>query len=182
MVRIRLVRRGKKKKPIYNIVVADARCSRGGRFIEKLGIYNPHTSPSTIELKINTSVDWLLKGAQPSDTARTLLSRMGVLLKKHLQVGVIKEGILQEVADQRFEEWKNKHWKPNQFIIREGKKKDTVEEDFNSISNEENTFEVDMSQEDTSIEEIHLESVENTETLVESIETKSEITENESEN
>lgn len=119
MVRIRLARRGRKKKPIYNIVVADVRAPRDGRFIEKLGVYNPHTSPSTIELKIDSAVDWLLKGAQPSETARSLLSKMGVMLKKHLQVGVNKKAITQEVADQRFEEWRSKYWGKNRFVIYE---------------------------------------------------------------
>lgn len=119
MVRIRLARRGRKKKPIYNIVVADVRSPRDGRFIEKLGVYNPHTSPSTIELKLDAAVDWLLKGAQPSDTARSLLSKMGVGLKKHLQVGVNKKAITQETADRRFEEWRSKYWDKNRFIIYE---------------------------------------------------------------
>ncbi len=116
-VRIRLARKGRKKQPIYNIVIADSRSPRDGRFIEKIGVYNPHTQPSTIELKIDASVDWLLKGAQPSDTVRSLLSRMGVMLKKHLQVGVIKGAITQEVAEERFKEWQDKHWKANQFVI-----------------------------------------------------------------
>ena len=119
MVRIRLARRGRRKKPIYNIVVTDARAPRDGRFIEKIGVYNPHTSPSTIELKVDSAVDWLLKGAQPSDTARSLLSKMGVMLKKHLQVGIKKKAITYEIAQQRFEEWRSKYWGNNQFIIYE---------------------------------------------------------------
>jgi small subunit ribosomal protein S16 len=105
-VKIRLARRGRKKKAIYDIVVADARAPRDGRFIEKLGIYNPGTNPASIVLESDKAVDWLLKGAQPTDTARSILQHEGVLLKKHLQVGVNKGAITQEVADSRFEEWK----------------------------------------------------------------------------
>jgi small subunit ribosomal protein S16 len=105
-VKIRLARRGRKKKAIYDIVVADARAPRDGRFIEKLGSYNPGTNPASIVLESDKAVDWLLKGAQPTDTARSILQHEGVLLKKHLQVGVIKGAITQEVADARFEDWK----------------------------------------------------------------------------
>nr|WP_215232652.1 30S ribosomal protein S16 [Dyadobacter sp. CECT 9623] len=105
-VKIRLARRGRKKKAIYDIVVADARAPRDGRFIEKLGIYNPGTNPASIVLESDKAVDWLLKGAQPTDTARSILQHEGVLLRKHLQVGVLKGAITQEVADTRFEEWK----------------------------------------------------------------------------
>lgn len=105
-VKIRLARRGRKKKAIYDIVVADARAPRDGRFIEKLGIYNPGTNPASIVLESDKAVDWLLKGAQPTDTARSILQHEGVMLRKHLQVGVLKGAISQEVADSRFEEWK----------------------------------------------------------------------------
>ncbi|MBO9612061.1 MAG: 30S ribosomal protein S16 [Dyadobacter sp.] len=105
-VKIRLARRGRKKKAIYDIVVADARAPRDGRFIEKLGLYNPGTNPASIVLESDKAVDWLLKGAQPTDTARSILQHEGVLLRKHLQVGVLKGAITQEVADARFEEWK----------------------------------------------------------------------------
>ena len=105
-VKIRLARRGRKKKAIYDIVVADARAPRDGRFIEKLGIYNPGTNPAFIVLESDKAVDWLLKGAQPTDTARSILQHEGIMLRKHLQVGVIKGAITQEVADSRFEEWK----------------------------------------------------------------------------
>ncbi|GGB89535.1 30S ribosomal protein S16 [Dyadobacter sediminis] len=105
-VKIRLARRGRKKKAIYDIVVADARAPRDGRFIEKLGVYNPGTNPAFIVLESDKAVDWLLKGAQPTDTARSILQHEGILLRKHLQVGVIKGAITQEVADSRFEEWK----------------------------------------------------------------------------
>jgi small subunit ribosomal protein S16 len=105
-VKIRLARRGRKKKAIYDIVVADARAPRDGRFIEKLGSYNPGTNPASIVLESDKAVDWLLKGAQPTDTARSILQHEGVMFKKHLQVGVIKGAITQEVADGRFDEWK----------------------------------------------------------------------------
>jgi len=105
-VKIRLARRGRKKMAIYDIVVADARAPRDGRFIEKLGIYNPGTNPAFIVLESAKAVDWLLKGAQPTDTARSILQHEGVMFRKHLQIGVIKGAITQEVADTRFEEWK----------------------------------------------------------------------------
>jgi small subunit ribosomal protein S16 len=106
-VKIRLSRRGRKKNAMYDIVVADARAPRDGRFIEKIGTYNPNQNPASVLLQADRAVDWLLKGAQPTDTARSILHHEGVMLLKHLQVGVIKGAITQEVADARFEEWKN---------------------------------------------------------------------------
>ncbi len=94
------------KKAIYDIVIADARAPRDGRFIEKIGSYNPGTNPASSCFGTAKAVDWLLKGAQPTDTARSILQHEGVMLRKHLQVGVIKGAIGQEVADARFEEWK----------------------------------------------------------------------------
>jgi len=105
-VKIRLSRRGRKKLAIYDIVVADARAPRDGRFIEKIGSYNPNTDPSTVVLKNDRAVEWLLNGAQPTDTARSILSHEGVMLKKHLQVGVLKGAITQDQADTKFEDWK----------------------------------------------------------------------------
>ena len=104
-VRIRLFRRGRKKMAMYDIVVADVRAPRDGRFIEKLGNYNPNTDPATVELKADRAFDWVMNGAQPSDTARTILSNKGVMLKKHLQVGVNKGAITQEAADKKFAAW-----------------------------------------------------------------------------
>lgn len=104
-VRIRLLRRGRKKLALYDIVVADARAPRDGRFIEKLGNYNPNTDPATVVLDTDRAFQWVMDGAQPSDTVRTLLSRKGVMLRKHLQVGVNKGAITQEDADKRFEAW-----------------------------------------------------------------------------
>ncbi len=104
-VKIRLARRGRKKKPYYHIVVADVRAPRDGRFIEKLGIYNPMTKPATIELDRELALQWLMNGAQPTDTARAILRYKGVLYKKHLLRGVKKGALSQEQADSMFEEW-----------------------------------------------------------------------------
>jgi small subunit ribosomal protein S16 len=104
-VKIRLTRRGRKKLALYDIVVADARAPRDGRFIEKLGNYNPNVHPATIELKEESALQWLRKGAQPTDTARTILSSHGVLLRKHLQLGVDKGAITQETANARLAAW-----------------------------------------------------------------------------
>lgn len=106
MVKIRLARRGRKKQAMYDVVVADARAPRDGRFIEKLGTYNPNTQPATIVLNEESAVKWLLNGAQPTDTTRAILSYKGLLLKKHLQVGVIKGAISQDQADEKFAAWK----------------------------------------------------------------------------
>ena len=103
--RIRLARHGRKKSAFYHIVVADTRSPRDGRFIEKLGIYNPNTNPATIDLDFDSAVNWLLKGAQPSDTARAILSYKGVLMKKHLLVGVAKGAFNEEEAEKRFSKW-----------------------------------------------------------------------------
>ena len=106
-VRIRLFRRGRKKMAMYDIVVADARAPRDGKFIEKLGNYNPNTDPATIVLNTESAFNWVMDGAQPTDTARTILSRKGVMLRKHLQVGVNKGAITQEEADKRYADWLN---------------------------------------------------------------------------
>ena len=89
-VKIRLARHGKKGYAFYHIVAADSRAPRDGKFIEKLGTYNPNTNPATIDLKFDRALDWLLKGAQPTDTCRAILSYKGVLYKKHLLGGVAK--------------------------------------------------------------------------------------------
>lgn len=107
MVKIRLARRGRKKYPLYDIVAADIRAPRDGRFIEKLGNYNPNTVPATIVLDDDKAVKWLLNGAKPTDTVRAILSYRGVMLRKHLQVGVLKGAITQEQADAKFQEWKD---------------------------------------------------------------------------
>lgn len=105
-VKIRLARRGRKKMAIYDVVVADARAPRDGRFIEKLGTYNPNTDPASININNERALKWLLNGAQPTDTVKAMLSYRGVLLKKHLQIGVLKGAISQEDADAKFEAWK----------------------------------------------------------------------------
>ncbi len=104
-VKIRLQRHGKKGKPFYWIVAADARSKRDGKFLEKLGTYNPSTNPATIELDIDGSVKWLQNGAQPTDTARALLSYKGVLLKHHLAGGVRKGAFSEEEAEKKFQAW-----------------------------------------------------------------------------
>ena len=106
-VKIRLARRGRKKLAMYDIVVADARAPRDGKFIEKIGTYNPNTNPASINLNEANALKWILNGAQPTDTTRAILSYKGVLLKKHLQVGVNKGAISQEVADNKFADWKS---------------------------------------------------------------------------
>lgn len=107
-VKIRLTRRGRKKLPIYDIVVADSKSPRDGRFIEKLGTFNPLVNPAMVELNDEKTLQWVLNGAQPTDTVRNLLSERGIMLKKHLQVGVLKGAISQDKADKQFEEWKTK--------------------------------------------------------------------------
>ena len=104
-VRIRLQRHGKKGKPFYWVVAADSRAKRDGKFLEKLGIYNPNTNPATIEINIDHSVKWLQNGAQPSDTAKRILSYKGVLLKHHLLAGVRKGALTEEQVNEKFNAW-----------------------------------------------------------------------------
>ena len=103
--KIRLQRGGRKARPIYSIVVADSRAPRDGRFIEKLGSYNPNTNPATIDLNFDSTLTWVMKGAQPTDTARAILSHKGVMMKKHLLEGVRKGALTEEQADAKFEAW-----------------------------------------------------------------------------
>ena len=103
--RIRLARHGRKKYAFYHIVVADTKAPRDGRFIEKIGIYNPNTNPATIDVNFDCAVNWLLKGAQPSDTAKAILSYKGVMMQKHLLVGVAKGAFNEEEAEKRFADW-----------------------------------------------------------------------------
>ncbi|MCR5888860.1 30S ribosomal protein S16 [Hymenobacter sp. J193] len=105
-VKIRLARRGRKKAAQFDIVVADSRSPRDGRFIEKIGTYDPNTNPASINFDGEKAFDWIMKGAEPTDTVRAMLSYRGVLYRKHLQLGVIKGAISQDVADQRFTDWK----------------------------------------------------------------------------
>jgi small subunit ribosomal protein S16 len=104
-VKIRLQRHGKKGKPFYWVVAADARSKRDGKYLEKLGTYNPNTNPATIDLDLNAAVKWLHNGAQPTDTARAILSYKGALLKHHLDGGVKKGALTQEQAEAKLAKW-----------------------------------------------------------------------------
>ena len=103
--KIRLQRHGKKGKPFYHIVIADARAKRDGRFIEKIGTYNPNVNPAVINLDFERAVEWYGKGAQPTDTARAILSYKGVLYKSHLDRGVAKGALTEAEANKKFEAW-----------------------------------------------------------------------------
>ena len=104
-LKLRLQRHGKKGKPFYWLVAADSRAKRDGRYLEKIGTYNPNTNPATVTIDIERAVAWLGKGAQPTDTARTLLSYKGAMLKHHLNGGVRKGAITQEIADKKLADW-----------------------------------------------------------------------------
>lgn len=104
--KIRLQRHGKKRYAYYHVVIADSRAPRDGKFIEKLGTYNPNTNPASIDIDFDSALDWVKKGAQPTDTVRALLSYTGVLHKNHLDKGVVKGALTQEEADKKFEAWK----------------------------------------------------------------------------
>lgn len=104
-VKIRLQRHGKKGKPYYWIVAADSRAKRDGKYLEKLGAYNPNTNPATIDLDVDGAVKWLENGAQPTDTARAILSYKGAMLKKHLAGGVKKGALTEEQAEAKFNAW-----------------------------------------------------------------------------
>ena len=104
-VKIRLQRHGKKGKPFYWIVAADARSKRDGKYLEKLGAYNPNTNPATIELDVDGAVKWLQNGAQPTDTAKAILSYKGAMLKNHLAGGVRKGALTEEQAEAKFTAW-----------------------------------------------------------------------------
>ncbi|RSK41859.1 MULTISPECIES: 30S ribosomal protein S16 [Mangrovimonas] len=104
-VKIRLQRHGKKGKPYYWIVAADSRAKRDGKYLEKIGAYNPNTNPATIELDVDGAVKWLQNGAQPTDTAKAILSYKGALLKNHLAGGVRKGALTEEQAEEKFNAW-----------------------------------------------------------------------------
>jgi len=104
-VKIRLQRHGKKGKPFYWIVAANSRSKRDGKFLEKLGTYNPISNPAQIDLDVDAAVQWLKNGAQPTDTARRILSYKGVLLKHHLLGGVAKGALTEEQAEAKFNAW-----------------------------------------------------------------------------
>ncbi|PWK18992.1 30S ribosomal protein S16 [Xanthomarina spongicola] len=104
-VKIRLQRHGKKGKPYYWIIAADARSKRDGKYLEKIGAYNPNTNPATIELDVDSAVKWLQNGAQPTDTAKAILSYKGAMLKNHLAGGVRKGALTEEQAEAKFTAW-----------------------------------------------------------------------------
>lgn len=104
-VKIRLSRHGRKKAPFYHIVVTDSRAPRDGKFIERIGSYNPITNPATIELDFDKALDWLQNGAQPTETTRAILSYKGVLIKKHLLDGVRKGALTPEQVEEKFAAW-----------------------------------------------------------------------------
>ncbi len=104
-VKIRLQRHGKKGKPYFWIIAADSRSKRDGKFLEKLGFYNPTTNPAQIDLDVDSAVKWLQSGAQPTDTARAILSYKGALMKNHLAGGVRKGALTEEQAEAKFNEW-----------------------------------------------------------------------------
>jgi small subunit ribosomal protein S16 len=104
-VKIRLQRHGKKDSAFYHLVVADGRAPRDGKFIEKLGVYNPTTNPATIDINFDSTLNWLMKGAQPTDTCRAILSYKGVMMKKHLLEGVRKGALTEEQVEQKFSKW-----------------------------------------------------------------------------
>lgn len=106
-VKIRLARHGKKGFAFYHIVAADSRAPRDGKFIEKLGTYNPNTNPATIDLSFDRALDWLMKGAQPTDTCRAILSYKGVMYKNHLLGGVAKGAFSESDAEAKFNKWLN---------------------------------------------------------------------------
>ena len=115
--KMRLQRHGKKGQPFYHIVIADARAPRDGRFIEKIGTYNPVAQPAQININFDKALEWLNKGAQPTDTVRSILSQKGVLLKKHLLIGVKKGAMTAEQAEVKFQNWmKEKEAKAAEFV------------------------------------------------------------------
>ncbi|MBA3647968.1 MAG: 30S ribosomal protein S16 [Chitinophagales bacterium] len=108
-VKIRLQRMGRKKRPFYHIIIADSRSPRDGRFIESIGTYDPTTVPATIDINKDKALEWLQKGAQPTDTLHKILSFKGVLYHKHLLRGIKKGVLTQETADQKWIEWEESH-------------------------------------------------------------------------
>jgi len=122
-VKIRLARHGRKARPFYHIVIADGRAPRDGKFIERIGSYNPVTNPATIDLNFDKALEWIMKGAQPTDTVRAILSYEGVMYKKHLLGGVSKGAFDEKTMESKFEAWKQEK------VIK-------IQENRNSISKE----------------------------------------------
>ena len=104
-VKIRLARRGRKQQPFYHVVIADARAPRDGKFIEKIGSYNPMTNPATIDLDRDKAFDWLMKGAQPTQTVAAMMRFKGVFYRKHLMRGVNKGAMTEEQAMKKYQDW-----------------------------------------------------------------------------
>ncbi|MDU1892330.1 MAG: 30S ribosomal protein S16 [Dysgonomonas sp.] len=121
--KIRLQRRGRKGYPFYHIVIADSRAPRDGKFIEKVGTYNPNTDPATISINFDRALYWLQVGAQPTDTTRNILSEQGVLLKKHLLGGVAKGAFTEADAEKKFEAWKSEKEKGTLAIMNKNEAK-----------------------------------------------------------
>ena len=129
-VTIRLSRHGRTNRPFYHIVVADSRAPRDGRYIEKLGTYDPLHNPAKVDINFDKAVSWLMKGALPTDTCRTILSAEGIMYKKHLLVGVNKKAMTAEQAEQKFQTWMtNKESKKNTKVSAIQKKRDDVRRD-----------------------------------------------------
>ena len=105
--KIRLQRNGRKGYAFYSIVIATVKAPRDGKFTEKIGTYNPNTNPATVDLKFDRALEWVMRGAQPTDTVRNILSREGVYMKKHLLGGVAKGAFGEAEAEAKFEAWKN---------------------------------------------------------------------------
>ncbi len=107
--KIRLQRHGRGKRPFYTIVIADSRARRDGKYIERIGDYNPLTSPAVINLDVEKAVNWIMKGAEPTATVNAILKYKGVLHRKHLLRGVAKNALTQEAADQKWSAWQDEH-------------------------------------------------------------------------
>ncbi len=126
--KLRLQRRGRKNHPFYQIIVADSRAPRDGKYIERIGSYNPNTNPATITLDFDRALYWLQTGAQPTDTVRNILSNEGVLMKKHLLGGVTKGAFDEAEAERRFEAWKSNKLKTEESVITKDEEKARAEE------------------------------------------------------
>ncbi len=126
--KLRLQRRGRKNHPFYQIIVADSRAPRDGKYIERIGSYNPNTNPATITLDFDRALYWLQTGAQPTDTVRNILSNEGVLMKKHLLGGVAKGAFDEAEAEKRFEAWKSNKLNSERSVITRDEEKIRAEE------------------------------------------------------
>ena len=126
--KIRLQRRGRKDYPFYHIVIADSRAPRDGKFIEKIGTYNPNLDPAAVEIKFDRALYWVGVGAQPTDTVRNILSKEGVLLKKHLLGGIAKGALTEADVEKKFEAWKADKEKGFQAVINKNETKKKAEE------------------------------------------------------